>query len=96
MLGGISVIGSIVAYGMQTWNTPLESPSSMLNVVTTTISDGVATFANCVCISERTYSNWIGCTGSQDFFLSFFPSLGYNCARVPCQFLHRLLPAASV
>src|SRR5262245_23485762 len=55
---------------MQTWNTPLESPNSMLNVVTTTISEGVAMLANCVCISERTYSNWIGCTGSHAFFIS--------------------------
>ncbi len=45
---------------MQMWNSPPAVPSSMLNVVTTTTSLGVAMFANCVFISERMYSNFSG------------------------------------
>jgi hypothetical protein len=47
---------------MQMCSVPPVVPNSIENCVTMTISFGVATLANCVCISERTYSNCNGFT----------------------------------
>src|SRR5690606_41143178 len=61
----MSRMGSTIEYGLQMCISACAPPNSSVKVVAMTISDGVAMFANCEFISERTYSSSILYTGAQ-------------------------------